>query len=88
MEGCHGWRYCHNKRQYRIESVRQANSTLGAGHAHTPVRPDYPGSLGSKADLDLVGTNETDTHTERERDIHTEREKHTDRDTNILRHTH
>lgn len=41
----------------RVENrgVRQANSTLGAGHAHTPVRPDYPGSLGSKADLDLVG---------------------------------
>lgn len=28
---------------------------LGAGHAHTLIRPDYPGWLGSEADPDLVG---------------------------------
>lgn len=42
-------------RVYNRLLIRQANSTPGAGHAHTPDRPDYPGSLGSEVDLDLVG---------------------------------
>ena len=44
-----------SQREPRVESTRQANGTLGAGHAHTPLRPDDPGLPSSEADLDLLG---------------------------------
>ena len=44
-----------SQREPRVESTRQANSTLGVGHAHTPLRPDDPGLPSSEADLDLLG---------------------------------